>query len=102
MDDDQARVYARPVTPTRWVDEGFLADEGLLDDFQHMVNNTGLTVLASLHYDTFDVTTWEFLASFEDTLQTHGRNCTVSFTMSGIQRHVSFQAFYDSFGFSVE
>ena len=74
MNKDLARVFVRKVLPTRWADDTLLRHEDLQEYFYTMANNARMALFASLETDTFDRLTWEFLATFEDTLVSHQRN----------------------------
>lgn len=102
FDEDRARVYARRLDPTRWVDDELLQSFGLYDDFQTLATNAGLSMLVGLDCDTFETATKDFLSSFEDTLSTHGHQCSVSFTLNGVHYSINFEDFCASFGFDTE
>jgi hypothetical protein len=94
------RMSARKVLLTKWVDEGFLTDQGLNNDFTTLVRNAGMEVFSSLNCDTYKRATFEFLATFHDDLAILGRDTTVSFSLNSTLYCLTFEEFCGCFGFS--
>jgi hypothetical protein len=82
-----------------WADDTVLSRFEMRGDFDWMANNAGMALFASLHTETYHDLTIEFLSTFEDTLDTHQENCTVSFMMLNQLRTLSYYELCDCFGF---
>ena len=96
------RVSNRKVLPTKWVDCQFLSHQGLLEDFEQMTVQAAMVDFSYLSVDTYNLSTFDFLSSFHDDLETKERNCTISFVLNGQLHNLAFYEFCDSFGFSHE
>ncbi|KAK1609124.1 hypothetical protein QYE76_032797 [Lolium multiflorum] len=79
FDKEYKCMSRRNVLPMKCSDPDFLARQGLQDDFDLLVGNTGMTVFAALNSDTYKRATLEFLSTFHDDLALLGQNTTMSF-----------------------